>query len=639
VTSLAAEKPTRSVIRFGVFDLDLCAGELRRQGAKIKLQAQPFQILRILLEHPHEVVTREQLQQEIWPADTFVDFDHGLYNSIKKLREALGDTAATPRFIETLPRRGYRFIGPVSKDESPAIGPSTPEPSTLGSVPVPRQRRRVASLILAVGVTASLLLVVPSLVPGKLRSSFAIRATAPQIHSLAVLPLKNLSNDQAQNYFSYGMTEELITDLAQISGLKVISHTSVLQYESSSKPLPQIAHELGVDGIVEGTVQRSGNRVRITAQLIYAPEEQHLWAASYDRDLQDVLALESSVAAAIVEPIRARTWSPAPVLHRPFASPSPQALDDYLQGNYSRKRMSSGDGYEGYEAAIKYFTKAISEDPNFAPAYVALADTYDAAYAWRPNDTIPLEKTALKRALELDPASADAHLMRASINISYDCDLAGAGNEIKEALRLNPNLEDAHAAYSQYLSLVGRPDESIQEAQRAQELNPDGGNDVGPLVAQRQYDRAIERVRKHLERHPDDGFAYINSDGLIDLYHFAGRYRESVEALQQAWTLFGFNDVGRGVGKAYTKSGYAGALRYSAEQMEKLYAMGRVYKPDFIATWYARSGDKEQALKWIRIDLADNNYCWVGLGHEPDFALLQSDPRFQELVNRMQLPH
>jgi TolB-like protein/DNA-binding winged helix-turn-helix (wHTH) protein/Tfp pilus assembly protein PilF len=626
------------VVRFGVFEVDLRAGELRKQGVKVKLQEQPFQILRILLERPNEVVTREQLQHEIWPADTFVDFDHGLYNAIKKLREALGDTASTPRFIETLPRRGYRFVGPLNENgHATVVAPRPAEPSAVAASSARRWWSRTAALVL-LAIGTLLLLVLPSSVHGKLQNWFG-RADAPQIHSLAVLPLKNLSDDPAQNYFSYGMTEELITDLAQISGLKVISHTSVLQYENSGKPLPQIARELGVDGIVEGTVQRSGKRVRITAQLIYAPEEQHLWAASYDRDVGDVLALESNVAAAIVEPIRAKTASSGAALGKVRAWQSPNALEDYLRGNYALEREGAGEGHDGYKDALTYFKKAIDEDPTFAAAYVQLAVTYDQGFDWRANDKMPFEKAAVKKALELDPELADAHLMNAGIKISYDCDLPGAAKEYEEALRINPNLADAHGGLSGYLDSVGRHDESIQEAKRAQELDPEGSHQTEMLVSSGQYDHAIEEIRKHLELHPKDGWAYIDGDGLIDVYHRAGRHRESVEALQTAWTLFGFEDVGKGVGKAYAASGYAGALRYSAQQMEHLYAEGKVQKPDYIAEWYARSGDKEQALKWIRIDLADNNHCWVGLDKNLDFTLLHNDPRFQELLKPMQLPH
>ncbi|HMK21120.1 MAG TPA: hypothetical protein VK466_02230, partial [Terriglobales bacterium] len=283
-----------------------------------------------------------------------------------------------------------------------------------------------------------------------MRSQLWARSNAPLIHSLAVFPLENLSDDPAQKYFSDGMTEELTTQLAQIAGIKVISHSSTIQYENSSKPLPQIARELGVDGVVEGAVQRSANQVRVTVQLIYAPEDRHLWAASFDRDFRNALGLQSSVAAAIVGQIRAHTGSPPPVPPQASSTPNLQALEAYLQGNYALERMSSGDGYEGYKAAMASFKQAIANDPAFAPAYVALARTYDTAFDWWPVEKIPVAKTLIRKALELDPGLAEAHQMSAQI-MRFDCDLSGAEKEIREAIRLDPNLASAHDDLSIYL--------------------------------------------------------------------------------------------------------------------------------------------------------------------------------------------
>jgi len=625
-------------IRFGPFEVDSKSGELRKQGVRIKLQEQPLQILQMLLEHPGHVVTREELCQRLWPADTFVDFDHGVYNAVKRLREALGDVADTPRFIETIPKRGYRFIGSATVGEQLAmsvppadvdVSPGAPSLAT-SQTRVPTRWRWLSPLA---GTT--IVLLVFGLLIGLNAGGFGTRVRAawnkpPQIHSLAVLPLKNLSDDPAQEYFSYGMTEELITDLAQISGLKVISHTSVIQYAKSTKALPQIARELGVDGIVEGAVQRSGDRVRITAQLIYAPEEQHLWAESYDRDMRDVLTLESSIAAAIVEPIRSKTASAPLAPPKKQGSPSLAALEDYLHGTYAMEQTGAGVGVDAYNAAIAYFKKAIEEDPSFAPAYVKLAGMYDSGFVLRPNEKAPLEKALVNKALELDPGSAETHLMNSGLKSWYDCDSQGEEMEIREAVRLNPSLADAHDALSSYLASAGRLEESAAEARRAEELDPAGLHGLDLMVANGQYDRAIAQIQKHLELHPDDGYAYIDP-GLITLYHYAGKPRESIEALQKAWTLFGFGPVGEGVGKAYAKSGYAGALRYSAKQMERLYAEHKVHEPEWIAHWYARAGDKENAIKWLRIAYADNFRC-IALDGQRDYAFLRSDPRFQELV-------
>ena len=634
---MGAPRTTVGPIRFGPFELDSKSGELRKFGVKIKLQDQPFQILQILLEQPGEVVTREELRQRIWP-EAFVDFDHGLYNAVKRLREVLGDVADTPRFIETLPKRGYRFIGTVANDDglsgaAPAEDPQSSrgissECLSSAATIKTKTRFRVVRVFVSLVVLAGVLIVLSA---GSVRTRLFGWGRPPKIHSLAVLPLKNLSGDPSQEYFSYGMTEQLITDLAQVSGLKVISHTSVVQYAEGHKPLPQIARELGVDGIVEGTVQRSGDRVRITAQLIYAPEEQHLWAASYDRDFKDALALQSSVAAAIIEPIRAKTASPSRERQVRRSTPSPAALEAYLQGNYALERMGAGDGIEGYESAIMYFKQAISEDPDFAAAYAKLAETYDANYAWRPNEIVPLEKATLEKALELDPESADAHLQSAMLKVAFDCDLSGAEREFKIALGLNPNMSGAHDQFALYLHLLGRDQEATREAQLSQELDPEGQHSRWLLIANGQYEQEIAEIQSHLALHPNDGFAYIDQ-GLIDAYYFAGEHRESVDALQKAWTLFGFKEIGEGVGRAYAVSGFAAAMRYSAGQLARLYAEHKVWQPDYTAQWYARAGDKEQAIKWLKIELGDGNNCRAGLDREPDFTFLHDDPRFQKLV-------
>src|SRR5438552_8487247 len=301
--------PSRGAVRFGVFEVDLRAGELRKQGVKIKLQEQPFHLLQMLLEHPGEIVTREELRGRIWPADTFVDFDQGLNNAIKRLRESLSDSPENPRFIETIPRHGYRFIANL-------------------------------------GVT-----------PG-------------QIKSLAVLPLENLSRDPEQEYFAEGLTEALITTLAKIGELRVVSRTSAMQYKGVHKPLREIARELEVDFVVEGTVLRVGRRVRITAQLIDASRETHLWAESYERDLRDVFALQSEVAQAIAREVHIKL-TPQDLAH--FAQPhpvDPEAYEAYLKGRYHWNRRSR----DGLGKATQHFQQAIAKDPTYAAAYSGLAD-------------------------------------------------------------------------------------------------------------------------------------------------------------------------------------------------------------------------------------------------------------------------
>src|SRR5213594_2647771 len=304
-------RPSHGTVRFGIFELDADAGELRKQGTRMKLQEQPLQMLQVLLQRPGEVVTREELQQKIWPSDTFVDFDHGINNAIKRLREALGDNTETPRYIETLPRRGYRFIGKIERE-------------------------------------------------------------APRFRSLAVLPLENLSRDPEQEDFAEGLTEALITTLAKIGELRVVSRTSVMQYKGVHKPLREIARELEVDFVVEGTVLRAGRRVRITAQLIDAPKEMHLWAESYEGGLRDVLTLQAEVARAIAREVQVKLTPEERAHLAQVRRVDPEAYEAYLKGRYHWNRHSA----EGFGKAVQYFQEAIAKDPTYAAAYTGLADCF-----------------------------------------------------------------------------------------------------------------------------------------------------------------------------------------------------------------------------------------------------------------------
>src|SRR5437870_8638739 len=357
--------PSRGAVRFGVFEVDLRAGELRKRGVKIKLQDQPFQILQILLERTGEVATREEIRGRIWPADTFVDFDQGLNNAIKRLRESLSDSPDNPRFIETIPRHGYRFIG--------MTGSST---------------------------------------PGRMRS-------------LAVLPLENLSHDPQQEYFAEGLTEALITTLAKIGELRVVSRTSAMLYENVRKPLSEIARELEVDAIVEGTVLRSGHRVRITAQLIDAAEESHLWAESYERDLRDVLTLQSELAQAIAREVQVRL-TPQEQTHLAQVHPvDPEAYESYLKGRYYWNRRS----VPGLAKAVQYFRRAIEKDPTYAAAYSGLADCLSVLGLYgviSPDESCGKAKSLALHALAMDHSLAEAYTSLAFATLFYDYDFVAA---------------------------------------------------------------------------------------------------------------------------------------------------------------------------------------------------------------------
>src|SRR5580700_4991197 len=465
-----------SVVRFGTFEVALQSGELRKAGVKIRVQQQPMKLLEILLERPGEVITREELRSRVWANESFGDFDQAVNIAIAKLRSALGDSAENPRYIETLPKRGYRFIADVSVVDADAR-PKRPE-SAAGDLPGAQEKKtepepRVQDARLAVApkrqgwpalrviVVLALILSLPILAVWLFRS----HGSAPTgIRSLAVLPLENLSADASQSYFADGMTDELITDLAQISALRVISRTSVMVYKGARKPLPQIASELNVDAVVEGTVLRSGDQVRITAQLIEASTDKHLWSQSYEGELRDTLALQKRVAGAIADQIRINLTPQEQTALKNVRVVNPEAYESYLKGRYFCNKRTA----DGLKVALAYFNQAIEEDPKYAQAYSGLADTYSLLGDWQyavmtPKEALPKAKAAAIKALELDSTLGEPHNSLAFVLDGFDWDLDSGGREFQRAIELNPGYATAHHWYAWHLSLLGRFDEAIAE--------------------------------------------------------------------------------------------------------------------------------------------------------------------------------
>lgn len=494
------ENSAPGLARFGAFEVDFLSGELRKGGVRIKLQDQPLEILRILLEKPGTVVTREDLQKRIWPADTFVEFDHGLYTAITKLREALGDSSENPRFIETLPRRGYRFMAPVQGAEQTA--------------------RRFAWRGVA-ALAVSLLALALGLGTYFARGRFWPRVKASSGRAmLAVLPFQNLTGDPNQDYFSEGLTEEMITDLGRLNPgrLGVIARTSVMRFKDTREDVQQIGHVLGVDYVLEGAVRRQGDQVRITAQLIQVRDQTHLWAQSYDRELHNILAVQEDVARNVADEIKIEF---PPQLHRLASTRAmnPDVHELYLKGRYFWNKRTEKDLKKGFD----YFQQAIEKDPVYAPAYVGLADSYLAlaTYWVLPQDeAFPMAKAAALRALQIDDALAEAHVSLAVVKAEYDWDFVGAEREFQKALLLNPNYSVAHQWYAEdVLAPTGRFDEAIREMAQAQQLDPSSlitRVAMGfILIYARQYDRAIEQERNTVELDPNFprshyflGFAY-----------------------------------------------------------------------------------------------------------------------------------
>jgi TolB-like protein/DNA-binding winged helix-turn-helix (wHTH) protein/Tfp pilus assembly protein PilF len=624
------------VLKFGLFEADLEAGELRKSGMRQKVAGQPFQVLQILLEHPQEIVTREELQQRIWPQDTFVDYDLALRKAIARLREVLSDSAESPRFIETIPRRGYRFIAPLhANGDAPAIAelPIERAPSKTQR----SNRSLQIGIVLGLGV-AALLLVLLGFGPDKFRWPRSVTSAVPQIRSLAVLPLQNLSAGPAQEYFADGMTDALITDLAQNGSLKVISRTSSAQYKGTKESLPEIARELKVDGIIEGTVQRSGDRVRITAQLIYGSSDKHLWANSYERHMRDVFALERDVADDVSRQVKAQMAAQNPVAVKQFRPVNPKALDAYLQGNYHMSRYGNGAGEEENRTAGEYFQQAIDADPNFAPAYDGLAEAH-LSLLWPSTQDVEIATNAAKRAVALEPNSSDAHFTLGEVEFG-PWNWPGAEEELRRAIALNPNNARAHEYLGWLLDDTGRLDEGWREYQIAQELDPNYDHLSDALGRRGQYDRDIAMVQMMLKRYPDDGMLHLS---LFKDYLGKGMHKEAIEELEKTYTLFGAPDVAARIHHAFVASGYRGAMRQYARELEHLAATKQVFLPVNLAEVYATLGDKDRAFYWLEqayshrdilpasvdIPLGDFRFSFM-------LNPIRSDPRFTDLVRRVE---
>jgi TolB-like protein/DNA-binding winged helix-turn-helix (wHTH) protein/Flp pilus assembly protein TadD len=622
----------RRRLRFGVFEVDLRAGELRKQGLRVRLQEQPFQLLAMLLEHPGEVVTREELQRKLWPADTFVDFDHGLNKAINKIRDALSDSAESPRFVETVARRGYRFVADVKVAD--AVSVRVPDVATQPVVAAEALDHFLPPIAWKVAAFM-LLLLIASVVTWKV----ARDRRAAVVRSLAVLPFESLSNDASQDYFADGMTDELISDLGQISALRVISRTSVMGYKRARKPLPQIARELNVDAVVEGTVLRSGDRVRITAQLIEASADKHVWSQSYEGELRDTLALQNKVAQAIADQIRISLNPQEQAALKNVKVVNPEAYVSYLKGRYFWNKRTA----ESLKVALAYFNQAIEEEPKYAQAYSGLADTYALLGDWQyavmtPKEAFPKAKAAAIKALELDSALGEAHNSLAFCLDGFDWDLDSAGKEFRRAIELNPGYATAHHWYAWHLALLRQYDEAIVEMRKAESLDPLSlviNADLAELLAlAHSYDESIQQSRKTIEMDPTFGLAHNH---LGQAYLLKHRNDDAIAELQKAVELSGgAATCMANLARAYVASGRRSEAVQLLNDLKKRAKTGASHGSE-IAVIYAALGDKDQAMNWLEKGFEERFNPGVLL--RPGFDPLRSDPRFEDLMRRVGLPH
>jgi TolB-like protein/DNA-binding winged helix-turn-helix (wHTH) protein/cytochrome c-type biogenesis protein CcmH/NrfG len=630
---MANPAPAPKALRFALFEIDLQAGELRKSGARLKLQEQPLQILIALLLKPGEVVTREELRKKLWDADTFVDFEHSLGTAINKIREVLGDSAEKPRFIETLPRRGYRFVAPVERIEG-SVAPRQEPPARVAKAT--RRSRRAATWLAGLATASAILVLLAGLYiyRGWRLSHAASSELLPR--SLAVLPLVNLSRDPEQEYFADGMTDELITDLAQIRALRVISRTSAMQYKEAHKSLGQIARELNVEAIIEGTVLRSGDKVRITAQLIQVPNEKHLWARSYEGDLRDVVALQDRVAHDIAAQIRieltpqdqARLGGSRPV--------DSQAYEAYLKGRYYWDKMS----IDGFTEGRKYFQESVTRDPDYALAYAGLSDSYQELSIWGalpPLEASPKSEAAAQKALSIDDSLAQAHAALGNAHFLYDWKWSDAEREFKRAVELDPQYATAHIEYAVYLSAMGRQEEAVAEAKQAHVLDPvsQTTNSLQGLVyfLGRRFDEAISQLQNTIALYPDTA---INHDMLAACYEQKKMYSEAMDEYRKAGAIGGLSSHRlAALRQAFAASGFKGYLQ---EELKSETAESQRLHPYASARLYARLGQRDLAFHWLEKAYLARSHDIAFIKVHPELDNVRTDPRFQDLLRRVGFP-
>ena len=624
------------VARFGVYEFAPHTQKLRKAGIRIRLEGQPLAILQMLLERPGELVRREELQKKLWPTDTFVDFEHSLNAAVKRLRAALNDSADQPRYVETLARRGYRFIAPLNAAgaETGIVTSVVPPTPAVGQTPSIARGRRVWLIAIAVFALA---------VGGwgwrQWRHRFAVPAV-PVIRSLAVLPLTNLSGDPSQEYVADGMTEALIGRLSRIRDLRVISRTSVMRFKNSQLAVPEIAKALRVDAIVEGSVIRERNRIRVHAQLIRAATDEHFWSEAYDREFRDVLTLQSEVAQTVAQQIQLQLTPEQHAQLRSTPPVNPDAYEAYLKGRFY-------EGSTGTRAALKqaqgYYEEAVRKDPTFALAYVGLADCYLDLGAYRlvpPQDAYRQGGAAIHKALQLDQALGEAHGSLGYLDWRYEWNWTEAERELRYAVELNPNSMESHETLVWYLSWSGRRSEALAEVEKMQQLDPAypfiSLQQAGVYYHQRDYTSLVEAGQKSVTAYPNiwqsHYFLAVGYEGSGRPAQAIPEYRRGVE-LSEADT-----DPIAGVAHASALAG----KRIEAEKiLRELQTQSKTQyvSPYMIAVICAGLGNKNKAFEFLEKAYKEKS---------PDLAYflkadlridsLRSDPRFQHLLHRMNFP-
>jgi TolB-like protein/DNA-binding winged helix-turn-helix (wHTH) protein len=625
-----------NIVRFGVYEFAFDTQELRKAGIRIRLEGQPLAILQMLLERPGELVTREELQKKLWPTDTFVDFEHSLNAAVKRLRAALNDSADQPRYVETLARRGYRFIAPLNAaDTETGVAPSIVAPT-----PAVRQ---TPSIIRSGRVWLIAIVMFAFAVGGwgwrQWRHRFAVPAV-PVIRSLAVLPLTNLSGDSSQEYIADGMTEALIGRLSRIRDLRVISRTSVMRFKNTQLAVPEIAKALRVDAIVEGSVIREGSRIRVHAQLIRAATDEHFWSEAYDREFRDVLTLQSDVAQTVAQQIQMQLTPEQQARLRSSPVVNPDAYEAYLKGRFYEEASGT---LSALKQAQGYYEDAVRKDPTFALAYVGLADCYLEQGAYRlvsPKDAYRQGSAAIQKALQLDQALGEAHGSLGYLDWRYEWNWQQAERELRYAVELNPNSMESHETLVWYFSWSGRRGEALAEVEKMRQLDPAYPfiplQQSGIYYHQRDYKSLVEAGKTSVAAYPNGWQSHYF---LAVGYEGSGRPAQAIPEYQRAFELSEADtDTTAALAHAYVAAG----RRTEAEKM--LYELQtqsktRYVSPYMIGVIYASLEDKEKAFEFLEKAYKEKSpdvayFLKADLRIDP----LRSDLRFQDLLHRMNFP-
>lgn len=640
----------QSNFRFGPFELRPRTRELFKGKTRLKLRPQPFQILEILLEHPGQLVTRDELRLRVWAADTHVDFEHGLNASVKELRGVLSDSASKPRYVETLPKLGYRMIAPVAVEE-PRREPVRNAPHTIpggitaGKAPAPGQQPWMARFgrtrhwPVVAGILGLLILVAGGY-------GLWSRIRGRQVRNggrlmLAVLPFDNLTGDAEQDYFSDGLTEEMISQLGRLDPqrLGVIARTSVMQYRKAQKPLEQIGRELGVQYVLEGSVRRDAGNVRISAQLIQMKDQSHVWSQQYDREVTGVLAVQGQIAREIADQIELTIGDQRRIDSAngpPLSREAYEAYDLYLKGRYFWNKRTG----QGFERAVQYFQQAIDKDATYARGYAGLADSYAllSNYNLVPeNEYMPRARAAALKAVQLDERLAEAHASLALISENYDWDWPQAEKEFKRAIELDPNYATAHQWYAESLAYQGRFDEARSEIERARKLDPlsliIAADDGAILYFSRQYDRAIERLRATLEMDPTFPRARV----IIYAYTEKGQLAEALAEIEN-WRKTEDTPYTLAVeAYVYGKSGKPKEAREAIAKLDERIRKEKIDPTVMYAVAFAGTNQKDQAFRWLNKAIAAHSSVLMTLKVDPIYDSLRIDPRFKKILQRVGL--